>query len=251
LFEIGENSSLAIANWGLASLGHPGAQLSFRTLVARLGDDIARTKPQSVIDVAWRWNTLFWSEYCSAFAPQRTRAQELQAKGTSRSDDESKELNQINFQSSGGFCIGGVCRPDRQPEAYEIQFRPDWTAPGTPAPIAMGAPRFWAWSNMMERVLYGCDEQFLNAIYNSGKWGGTQEELIDLVMKQSLRPPLVLPIREAVDWVYSSIYITIKAIKFSKFDPVCGGPIEVGVITTDRQFRWVKHKEFEAALTHF
>ena len=35
---------------------------------------------------------------------------------------------------------------------------------------------------------------------------------------------------------------------FSRLDPVCGGPIEVAVITTARRFRWVCHKELDAAL---
>ena len=196
IFEVGENSSIAIANWGLASLGHPAAQLSFRTLIARLGDDIAKT-PQSVIDVTWRWNTLFWSEYCSSFGTVRTRAQELHSK-PDRTEDETKELHKLWSFSTGGFCVAGVCRPDRQSEAYEIQFRPEWTTPGAPTPIAVGQPRFWAWSNMMERVLWSCDERFLNAILNSGKWSGTPNELIDLVLEQGLRPPLTLPIREAV-----------------------------------------------------
>lgn len=250
LFEVGQNGSLAIANWGLASLGQLNNQTSYRTLIARFSDSISSQRPQSVIDAAWHWNTLFWGEYCSAFAELRVRAQELYSKGDSRSHEESEELRQIWQISTGGFCIGGVCRRDRQPEAYEIQFRPEWTSPAPPTPLMMGQPRFWAWSNMMERVLYGCDERFLNAIINSGKWSGTQDELIDLIRQQSLRPPLTLPIREAVDWVYSAIYTTIKAIKFSKFDPVCGGPVEIAVITTDRQFRWIKHKEFDSAITN-
>lgn len=45
-----------------------------------------------------------------------------------------------------------------------------------------------------------------------------------------------------------SIYTTIKAMKFSHMAPVCGGPVEVAVITTDRRFRWVRHKGFDAAI---
>ena len=68
-------------------------------------------------------------------------------------------------------------------------------------------------------------------------------------LSTSCAPPGVLPIREAIDWVHASIYTTIKGIKFSRFDPVCGGPIEVAVITTDRRFRWVRHKGLDAAMS--
>jgi len=39
-----------------------------------------------------------------------------------------------------------------------------------------------------------------------------------------------------------------KAMKFSHMAPVCGGPVEIAVITTDRKFRWVRHKKFDAAI---
>jgi hypothetical protein len=57
-----------------------------------------------------------------------------------------------------------------------------------------------------------------------------------------------LPIREAIDWVHASIYATIKMMKFSHLPPVCGGPVEIAVITTDKKFRWVRHKRFDAAI---
>ena len=57
-----------------------------------------------------------------------------------------------------------------------------------------------------------------------------------------------LPIREAIDFLYTYIHITIKAEKFKFGAPTCGGPIEVGFISTDRTFRWVKHKPFYSAI---
>ncbi len=66
----------------------------------------------------------------------------------------------------------------------------------------------------------------------------------------SLGQPEELPIREAIDWVHASIYATIKTMKFSHMAPVCGGPIEIAVITTDRQFRWVRHKSLDAAVAY-
>ena len=39
-----------------------------------------------------------------------------------------------------------------------------------------------------------------------------------------------------------------KAMKFSDLPQICGGPIEIAVITSDRRFRWVKHKTWDAAI---
>lgn len=57
-----------------------------------------------------------------------------------------------------------------------------------------------------------------------------------------------LPIREAIDFVYSYLHITVKAMKFSFGAPITGGPIEVGFVSTDRRFRWVRHKSFLSAM---
>lgn len=53
-----------------------------------------------------------------------------------------------------------------------------------------------------------------------------------------------LPIREAIDFVHACIASTIKAMKFSSLAQICGGPIEIAVITSDRRFRWVRHKKW-------
>lgn len=64
----------------------------------------------------------------------------------------------------------------------------------------------------------------------------------------NLEPPFVLPFRESIDWVHAMLYSTIKLFKFSALPPVCGGPIEIAAITSDRPFRWVKHKSLSEAL---
>lgn len=56
-----------------------------------------------------------------------------------------------------------------------------------------------------------------------------------------------IPIREAIDYVHTYIHITVKAFKFRFGPPICGGPIEVGFVSTDRPFRWVTHKPFGSA----
>ncbi len=85
-------------------------------------------------------------------------------------------------------------------------------------------------------------------IFQSTKWTGSEKDLLDLVQASCLGQPRDLPIREAIDWVHASIYTTIKMLKFSHIAPVCGGPVEIAAITTDRKFRWVRHKSFDAAI---
>ncbi|MGH1509783.1 hypothetical protein [Ralstonia solanacearum] len=99
----------------------------------------------------------------------------------------------------------------------------------------------------MSRLIHGADVNLKNAILASGKWSGTSQELDQVVATQSLTSAS-LPIRDAIDYVYSCIHCTIKALKFSSLPQVCGGPIELAVITTDRKFRWVRHKPFDAAI---
>lgn len=45
-----------------------------------------------------------------------------------------------------------------------------------------------------------------------------------------------------------NVYTTIQNMKFSHLAPVCGGPVEIALITGDRPFRWVRHKRLDAAI---
>jgi hypothetical protein len=97
--------------------------------------------------------------------------------------------------------------------------------------------------------MFGLDLSLAGAILQSGHWSGTAQDLLALIQPYRLIQPRVLPIREAIDLVHASIYTTIKAMKFSHLQRVCGGPVEIGVITTDRPFRWVHHKGMGAAIS--
>jgi len=244
IFQIGENNKLAIAMWGLGSLG----VTSYRTLIARFADQLEAQPGTTMADVANRWSQLFWTAYSSELAQVLQRTQDLLAQAN-RTPDEEGELEFLSQTFAGGFCLGGYCVPDRVPEALEVTFSPNQTGPATPQPLTIGNAKFWGCPNMIYRLIYGVDFGILDAIQNSGKWTGTSDELIALVVPFRLAQPLDLPIREAIDWVYTSIYTTSQALKFSHLAPVCGGPVEVAVITTDRSFRWVRHKTLDAAIS--
>ena len=150
---------------------------------------------------------------------------------------------------SGGFCLGGHLLHDRTPQAFETTYGPNLTAAARVQALRVGTPRFWGVPNLIERLLYGMDGGIAEAILRSGKWTGTPDQLFALAQPFVLGQPHHLPIREAIDWIHSSIHTTIKALKFSHLPPVCGGAVEVAVITTDRQFRWVRHKRLDSAIT--
>jgi hypothetical protein len=244
IFQIGEDSNLGMTMWGLGSLG----ETSYRTLIARFADTLAAQPPGSMGEVADRWNAFYWNAYSSRFAPFRARLQHLRAQAT-RSPEEEAELRRLEQNLSGGFCIGGYCLPDRDPGAYEIIYELDQTGPQPPKPLEIGASRFWGCPNIMARLLFGIDLGLFASIQQSPLWAGSELDLYKLVFPYYLAQPFDLPMRDAIDWVYTSIYTTSQAMKFSHLAPVCGGPVEIAVISTDRHFRWVRHKMLDAAIS--
>ena len=79
-------------------------------------------------------------------------------------------------------------------------------------------------------------------------WSGSRGELEAALAPLELPVPPNLPIREAVDFVHFVVQATVKSLKFGRLPPGVGGPVELAIITSDRPFRWVKHKTFDAAL---
>jgi hypothetical protein len=244
VFQIGSESTLGLAMWGLGSLG----ETSFRTLIARLADDLTARPGSSMSEIADRWNLLFWAAFAAHLGPLLPRAQQLRGQ-LHRTPVEETELASLEERFSVGFCLGGYCFPDRKPEAFELAFQPSQTGPLPPQSLPIGSVKFWGSPNIMNRLIHGIDLHLLLDIKNSPHWSGTTDDLAALVNPHQLSQPFDLPIREAIDWVYTVVYTTSQAMKFSHLAPVCGGPVEVAVITTDRPFRWVCHKSLDAAIS--
>lgn len=240
VFEVGENSTLGMVTWGLAGLNK-----SYRVLLAELSDGFAALPPQSVEQVAARWAALYWAEFTRDLATPIQRLRDLEALKTKNAKEE-EEFKTLNRGLFAGFFFGGYLASDRVPRAYSLQFH--GLANAAPAPVIVAPPlQFAGAPNHLSRLVNGSDEDLKQEIVNSGKWTGTKPELDAVCGKQALRIPL-LPIRDAVDLVHASIYCTIKALKFSDLPQICGGPIEIAVITSDRRFRWVLHKSWDAAI---
>jgi hypothetical protein len=244
VFEVGTDSTLGIVTWGMGNL----EGISYRTLIAQFADALVHQPALSVADAAGRWNDFFRAAYSRESAPQLQPTQQLLARQT-RTTEEQTELDSLHEALSGGFCLGGYLRQDRLPGAFTMSFRPDLTAPEPPEVVEAGVPHFRGFSNLMERLVYGIDRQALNMILRSGKYTGTREDLVALLAPGMLSQPRTLPIRDAIDWIHACVYTTVKATRFSHLAPTCGGPIDVAVITTDRPFRWVRQKAPDAALS--
>lgn len=252
LFELGEGSTVGVLTWGLAGL----SIASYRTLLALLSDDLKNNAPKDVKEIADRWARQFWAVYSSdpQLKPYLAIYQTLKGKPrhdpqdpASRTKDEEQKFNEIAISLPVGFCIAGYWLPDRSPSAFEVIFGPSLTAPPEPVQLRIGGYFSWGVPNMITRLIDGADPSLIWRIMNSGKWSGSAADLKVLIDQCRLAHPL-LPIRDAIDFVYSCIFSTIKAMKFSTLSQVCGGPIEVAVVTSDRRFRWVQHKEMNAAI---
>jgi hypothetical protein len=247
IFQLGESSTLGLMTWGLGAIGTK----SYRTLVAELADQLKSAPPQSVAEVTQRWTDMIWPLYDAS--PLALRFKALAAKPSaaakapgSRTDKEEKEFANLSSGLVLGFCIAGYVLPDRTPVACWVSFAPNAAKP-TPTVVTAESAQWWGVPNIVSRLVLGSDPNLRAAILNSKKWSGTPGELDAILATQRLAHSS-LPIRDAVDYVHSCIYSTIKAMKFSSFLQVCGGPIEIAVITTDRKFRWVRHKPWDAAI---
>lgn len=255
LFEVSntpETGTLGIVTWGMGGL----AVGSYRTLIAALSDDFKAKPPASVEEAALRWADAFWAAYTSSLADEIARCQALAAKvpfdenvlpdATHRSIEEEIELINTKDSLFVGFCIGGYVPSTRQPAAYETLFDP---LQGKPIPQPLPPSQsLWGVPAMIMRLIKGCGDEVRDAIFNSGKWAGTAQDLDQIIEPHRLNHPSTVPIREAIDFTHACLLTTVKAMKFSPQPRVCGGPIEIAVITTDRPFRWVSHKKWDAAV---
>lgn len=245
LFEVGEGSTLGMVTWGMASF----VDVSHRTLIARFADSI-KDRNLTLAEAAKEWSHTLWNSYNMTYAhdqlkPLRDRARELASKPT-RSPEEQATLETIP-QNVLGFCLAGHLGADRSPGAFEIQYSILSEGEATPTPLEPGKLYSWGMPHFHHRLMYGIDPGIYEKILKSGRWNGSEEDLIKIVQQHVHQPGAPLPLRDAVDWVFSLIYSTIKGMKFSHLHQMCGGPIEIAVISSDRKFRWVHHKDFNSA----
>jgi hypothetical protein len=249
LFQVGEDSTFGILTWGLSYF----RETSYRTLIGYLSDEFREAFPSSVFDAANRWMLKAWAAYQEAFKDEIAEFRELERKqqesaqklSDNRSDEDDKRYLELKNEIVVGFCLGGYCPPNRTPQAFSFEFDPTLRSPPTPKPVIgelfEGQPKF------VKRIDEGIDLNLREKIAKSPFWTGKKEDLDEILFPEKLER-VEMPIRDGIDFVHFNIYATIKAMKFSTQGQVCGGPIEIAVITTDRKFRWVRHKPWDSAI---
>jgi len=248
LFEFGERgSTVGLVFWGIASLGPK----SYRTLIAEAADEAAQQRVGSFDEINELVVDKIWGQHSSAFQTQLTQLRVLEDKGRERTSEENDEWSFLLNGLAGGFCLAGRWETDRISKGSATILDPLKNERPDPQELSLGMPAFWGCPNFLNRLIYGGDYELFMRVLDCDKWHGTEDDLFALFAGGALGQPYDLPLREAIDWIYSSIYTTIKGMKFSHLSPVCGGPIDVAVISSDRPFRWVCHKNMARAIvTH-
>ncbi|HRQ72801.1 MAG TPA: hypothetical protein PLU35_07220 [Phycisphaerales bacterium] len=250
MFEVGKpGSTVGLVTWGLGQIG----DVSHRTFAARVAGVHDSTPFESMESMANRLGQELWAEYSTAYGTAieqvRDTHEELEAKsarGELTNDDVTTLRESIN-RLSGGYCLAGRVRDAMPCEAWQLLWGPLQDATAITR-MPAETPLFWGVPHIMERLIFGFDQDTLIGVLASGKWTGSDDELVDLVTRRQLIQPSNLPIREAIDWIHTVIHTTIRGTKFAKWPHWCGGPVEIAVITTDRPFRWVRHKRLDAAI---
>jgi hypothetical protein len=221
VFEIGQNSRLGLCTWGAGSLGNR----SHRTVIAELAEEVNET-----------------TTVRKAAELLAQKAADL-IKGTP-----------IDFV---GYFLGGWESRTHLPSCFQIEIRPSGNVIN---PLQLGLCSFSGMPQFFTRVFRGYDPDIpiklkdeLKNLLSAENLPKDFDKRFDEAFKRTTDPLVAagfkdLPIREAIDFVYSYLHITIKAMKFKFGAPGCGGPIEVGFITTDRPFRWACHKSFASAI---
>ena len=156
-----------------------------------------------------------------------------------------------------GHHSGGWDPETHIPNCYKIELRQEIKSI---KPLSLGVCYFSGMPNFFTRVFRGFDPDLplrlkdeLKSLFPQLAANGDFENKFDQSFEKAALPLIAegfkdLPIREAIDFIYTYLHITIKATKFKFGAPGCGGPIEIGFISTDRPFRWVRHKSFSSAI---
>jgi hypothetical protein len=224
VFEIGPpyQSPFALCTWGD---GMVGGTTSHRTIVARLSDLIQ---------------------------PGIT---------TQAVAEHLRDLVQQAANGAGGpmgFYLAGTDPANHNPRLFLLEFNngicTTIAAQTRIGPYLSGIP------NIFNRLMIGFDDSLPTTLRENLRVGlgnpANFDQVFDVAFANTAsRLPLSgqpnLPMREAIDFVHTSIYTTVKFFKFSLGIHFCGGPAEVGFVSTDRPFRWVTHKEFDSAITEY
>lgn len=246
IFEVGGvGSSVGLVTWGMGSIG----QRSHRAIASEVSRYTVVEQHPTMDGIANHLGDILWELYSTSYQTDLAWYKDMLNKVDGGHEPSADELKRFFHISSftGGYCIGGRLGTEIECRAYVIRWHPTFDRSDI-QPVAAETPTFWGVPQFIERLIFGADAELARSILKSGKWTGTEDELYDLLASNQLIHPHLLPLREAIDWIHTVIHTTIRAIKFAKQPHYCGGPIEIAVVSNDRPFRWVQHKELDSAI---
>lgn len=223
VFEVGESGHLALCTYGAGRVG----TTSHRTIAAMLGDFVAKNPGTPIEDIAQQLMNIVITLVGSGHA----------------------------LHGFLGYFFGGCDPSSREPKLFTIQIH---NGNVNVQRVGLG-PVFGGSFNYFQRVFHGFDPGWPQAL--SAELKQQLKDVDGAKVDQALNAAILaaapkfaatgwddLPIREAVDFVHTYLHITVKVEKFRTGLPACGGPLETAFITTDRKFRWVRHKPFDSAI---
>lgn len=220
VFEVGIGSQYGVCVFGSGAL----RTQSHRTVCARLADEIG-DKKMPVSDVADKLMELVGRDLPDAAA------------------------------LPVGYMLGGTEPGTRAPSLWHLTYQPNGVPHKTE--VAIG-PCFDGAPDFMQRILWGYAAGLPEAVLENLKaLMPTEAASLDQHYPSAFNSAaegfrsfghLDVPIRNAIDYVYTALRLTVKSFNYRYGAPLCGGPLEIAVITTDRPFRWVVHKEFDSAI---
>jgi hypothetical protein len=224
VFEVGPpgEGRMGVCTWGAGGYG----PTSHRSLIARLSDMLnEKTTVQQATDMLV--------------------------------DLVEKELKVLKIAGGVGYFIGGCDLKTRTPACWRLWFEAGKLA--LKNQLAIGEASFSGAPDFFHRVFFGYDSRLPQLIEEGlrkeasqldDKFYATLHGIFKGMAGQLTAAGFPdLPLRDAIDFVHTYLHLTIKAHKFRFGPAVCGGPIEIGFVSTDRCFRWVAHKSFDAAFT--
>lgn len=146
-----------------------------------------------------------------------------------------------------GLFVGGFSNKS----FFADEFKYDFSADSTPIVVRQntpyGVPDFGAnWYGMTDalvRLFQGYDVDALNELVRRGvdpqiisQWITDQVPALKIVFD-------AMPLQDAVDFAEYAVQLVIGRFRFGQGLPLCGGDIDIAVITPDR-FRWSKIKKW-------
>ena len=227
VFEVGPAGTgrMALCTWGAGKAG----RLSHRTIAARLGDAV--TPETSISDAANELVKIVEAAFAAAASPRPPGVL--------------------------GYFLGGASK-DHEPGCIQLVFNGGKvTSRDT---FGVGDARFQGAPQMFHRAYRGFDPDLPGALHDAlarkldGKVPAADLRKLYIEAFHEAASGLTagghndMPIREAIDFCHMYLQLTIKGFKFRFGPPVVGGPVELAFVSSDRQFRWVRHKAFDSAI---